>query len=114
MRSHVFTGPFGFLIFALSSGCATTHAPAPPPAAPRVAVQSFGTMHATMTGGAENTVSRVGLDEVRAEAGAIALGTAVGLDGEITVYGKTIRAGHAWIAPQRGHRAGPESCRSWW
>lgn len=86
MKSRALTAVFGSLLLALSSSCASTRAPAPTTTPPRVAVQSFGTMHATMTGGVENAVSRVTLDEVQGKPGAFALGTAVGLDGEITVY----------------------------
>lgn len=49
-------------------------------------VKSYGTMHAVMTAGAESAQARVALDDVLAQPGAIAVGAAVGLEGEITVY----------------------------
>jgi len=74
--------------------------PATPPGEAAITsggVKNHGTMHAVMTAGAENAASRIALDEVLSQPGAIAVGAAVGLDGEITVYD-----GSVWISRTRG------------
>jgi alpha-acetolactate decarboxylase len=81
----------GSVCGVLIGGCGGATAATRSAGTAAVSVQSFGTMHATMAGGAENAVSQVALDDVRSEPGTIALGTAVGLDGEITIYeGRTL------------------------
>lgn len=72
---------------AWCAGCAKNH----------VDVQQFGQMHEVLSGGAENAVAIVNLEDVLSRPNAVGVGALAGLKGEITICD-----GQAWVAQPSG------------